>query len=258
MTDPVERHAVRQTTIDIPTADGDADAYLTRPDGGGPHPGVLVFMDAFGLRPRLFEMADRIAGQGYVVLVPNLLYRHGRAPLIDLSHLGDPQRRGEIFGQVMPLVLELTTEAVTRDVAAYLDTLAARDDVRARGVAAVGYCMGGTNAVRAAEAFGDRIAAVASFHGGRLATDQPDSPHLRVGGITGELYLAHADADPSMPADAVKVLEAALDEAGVTYRSEVYAGARHGFTMADTAAYDAAAEQRHWTALFALLERTVS
>jgi carboxymethylenebutenolidase len=99
------------------------------------------------------------------------------------------------------------------------------------------------------------VKAVGSFHGGRLATDEPDSPHLAVGGITGELYFGHADQDHAMTAEQIKTLEAALDEAGVRYTSEVYEGAPHGYTMTDTAAYHEEGERRHWENLFALLER---
>ena len=245
------------TMLDVPTADGVADAYLTRPDRDGPFPGVLLFQDAFGLRPRLTGMADRIAARGYTVLVPNLLYRGGRAPQADLSGLADPERRGAVIGQVMPLVHALDTPSITRDAVSYLDTLAGQNHVAPGPVVIVGYCMGGRNALRVIEAYPDRVAGIASFHGGGLATDQPDSPHLRVGAITGEVYLGHADADPAMTAEQIAVLEAALDAAGVRYRSEVYDGASHGFTMADTAAYHSAAEQRHWENLFGLLDRVL-
>jgi carboxymethylenebutenolidase len=248
---------MQTTTVDVPTAEGVADAYLITRGDGGSHPAVLMFMDAFGLRPRLSEMAERIASHGYVVLLPNLFYRTGRAPLFDMSELQDPEQRSRIFARIAPLMAALKPEVIARDTGAYLDFLAGRDEVAAGGVAVTGYCMGGANALRAAAAFPDRIAAVASFHGGRLATDAADSPHLCAGRITGEVYLAHADQDPSMPGEQIKVLEAALDEAGTTYTSEVYAGAAHGFTMADTAAYDAAAEERHWTNLIALLSRTL-
>jgi carboxymethylenebutenolidase len=245
------------TMLDVPAADGVAEAYLTRPDGAGPFPGVLVFQDAFGLRPRLRQMADRIAARGSVVLVPNLLYRGGRAPQADLSGLADPDRRGEVIGKIMPLVHALDTESIVRDAASYLDTLAAQDGVAPGPVVVVGYCMGGTNALRVIEAYPDRVAGIASFHGGRLATDRPDSPHLRVGSITGELYFGHADGDQSMTAEQIATLEAALDAAGVRYRSEVYEGASHGFTMADTAAYQEAGEKRHWENLFGLLDRVL-
>ena len=242
-------------TVDITTEDGVADAYLVRPDGPGPWPGVLVFQDAFGLRPRLYEMVDRIAERGYAVLAPNLLYRAGRSPLFDLDGLRDPDRRGKIFEKIFPTVNQLTPDAITRDSKAYLDFFAAQQGVAPGPVAIVGYCMGAMNALRAMEAYPDRIVALGSFHAGRVVTDAPDSPHKAVGNVTGEMYFAHADNDPSMTAQNIKELENALDAAGVTYRSEVYEGAPHGFTMADTASYNEAAEKRHWENLFALLDR---
>jgi carboxymethylenebutenolidase len=245
---------MRKGMVDVATPDGVADSYLVVPDGGGP--GVLLYMDAFGLRPRIEEMADRIAARGYSVLAPNLLYRGGRAPLFDLSDLGDPDKRGALFGQIMPLMTALTPETITRDATAYLDFLAAQDGVEAGPVVITGYCMGGLNALRVIEALPDRVKAIASFHGGRLATDQPDSPHLLVGNITGEVYFGHADHDHTMNADQITLLETALEQAGVTYTSEVYEGADHGFTMTDTAAYNETGEKRHWENLFALLERT--
>ncbi|WP_405096770.1 dienelactone hydrolase family protein [Micromonospora sp. NBC_01412] len=246
----------RTTTVDVPVGDGVADAILARPDGDGPFPAVLFFMDAFGLRPRLVEMAERIASRGHVVLVPNLFHGAGRAPLFDLSRLDDPEERARAFARIMPLVAELTPAVVAGDTAAYLDFLAARDDVAPGPVAVTGYCMGGTNALRAIEAHPDRIAAMASFHASWVVTDTPDSPHLGVGSVTGELYFAHADQDRSMTPEQIATLEAALDAAGVRHRSELYAGAAHGFTMADTAAYDERAAERHWVALFDLLDRT--
>ncbi|MFI6241774.1 dienelactone hydrolase family protein [Micromonospora sp. NPDC050795] len=248
---------MQTTTVDIPTSDGVADASLTRPDGEGPFPAVLLFMDAFGPRPRLVEMAERIAARGYLVLTPHLFYRGGRAPLFDLSRLGEADQRGALFAKIAPLAQALTPEAISRDTAAYTDFLAARDDVRPGPVAITGYCLGGTNALRAIEAHPDRIAAIASFHGGHLVTDAPDSPHLGVASIIGEVYFGHADADQSATPEQIATLEKALDAAGVRYRSEVYAGAHHGFTMADTPMYDEQATERHWAALFDLLDRTL-
>ncbi|MEV6636872.1 dienelactone hydrolase family protein [Actinoplanes sp. NPDC051470] len=237
--------------MDIQTRDGVADSYLVRPPGDGPFPGVLLFMDAFGLRPRLEEMADRIAERGYAVLVPNLFYRFGRTPLVDLAGMSDPDRRGEIFGTVMPMIQDLSRDKVISDTESYLDALGTE------AVVAVGYCMGGRNALVAAEGHPDRIKAVASFHAGGVVTDQPDSPHLHVAALAGntELYFGHADNDRSMTADNIKALEAALDDAGVTYTSELYPGAPHGFTMSDTAMYHEEGEKRHWMRLFELLDR---
>jgi carboxymethylenebutenolidase len=242
--------------IDVPAEDGVADSYLVVPQGDGPFPGVLFFEDAFGLRPRLFEMAERIAAEkGYAVLAPNILYRGGPCPQIDMAALADPEQRGQIFGKVMPFIQQLNASVIAADTQSYLDFFAAQPGVDPGPVVVTGYCMGGTNALRAIEAHPDRIKAVATFHAGNLATDDPASPHLSVGNITGEAYFAHADQDHAMTADQIKILEAALEGAGVRYTSELYEGAPHGFTMSDTAAYHEEGERRHWENLFALLDR---
>jgi carboxymethylenebutenolidase len=248
---------VHSTTIDIATDDGVADAILAAPDDEHPHPGVLLYMDAFGLRPRLREMADRLAAEGYVVLVPNVFYRHGRAPVVELGDLTDPDSRAAIFEKLSPLMQELTPESAMRDADAYLAFLADYERVAGRHVGTAGYCMGGGLALRTGAHAPDRVAAVASFHGGRLATDQPDSPHLLADRLQAEVYVAHADNDGSMPPEQQQRLSEALTSAGVTHRTEMYDGAVHGFTMADTAAYDAAATERHWERLLDLLGRTL-
>ena len=247
----------RTSTVDLPTPDGVADAILAVPEGAGPWPGVLVYMDAFGPRPRLEEMAGRIASEGYVVVVPNLFYRHGRAPVVELPDLTVPENRAAIFGRLSPLMQSLTPELAMRDAAAYLDFLASDDRVGDGPVGTVGYCMGGALALRTAARFPDRVAAAASFHGGRLATDAPDSPHREFGELRAEVYVAHADNDGSMPPEQQQLVAETLDAAGVTYRAEQYDGASHGFTMADTAVYDEAATERHWTNLLDLFARAL-
>lgn len=248
---------VQSATIDVPTADGTADAILAAPAEGGPHPGVLLYMDAFGLRPRLQEMASRLAGEGYVVLVPNVFYRSGRAPVVELGDLGAAENRAGLFEKLGPLMQELTPERAVSDAEAYLAYLAGDDRVAQGPVGTAGYCMGGALALRTAAHAPDRVAAAASFHGGRLATDAPDSPHLLADRLEAEVYLAHADNDRSMPPEQQQRLSEALTTAGVRHRSELYDGATHGFTMADTAAYDEAATERHWDNLLDLLGRTL-
>ena len=241
-------------SVDIQTRDGVADGYLTHPDDGGRHPGVLLLMDAFGLRPRIEEMADRIAERGYAVLAPNLLYRAGRAPVIPFPDMTQEDARGEFFKQVRPLMAELTPERIASDGEAYLDELAKVSD---GPVALVGYCMGARNGWRIAAAQPERVAALAGFHAGGLVTEDPQSPHLSASDLRAEVYFGHADQDPSNSAEQIAALDAALDEAGVTYRSEVYPGAGHGYTMSDTPVYDEEAAERHFQALFDLLDRTV-
>jgi carboxymethylenebutenolidase len=240
--------------VDIETPDGVADAYLTRPEGGGRLPGVLLIMDAFGLRPRIEEMADRIAARGYAVMAPNVLYRAGRAPVLPMPDLADEDARADFFKEVRPLMNELTQQRMATDGAAYLDALA---EVADEPFGITGYCMGTRVGLRIAAAHPERVAALAGFHGGGLVTDDPDSPHRLAGALRAELYLGHADEDPSNTREQIAALDAALDDAGVRHRSEVYAGARHGYTMADTPVYDEAACERHFAALFSVLDRTL-
>jgi carboxymethylenebutenolidase len=244
---------MRNEMIDITTQDGIADAYLARPDGDG-HPGVLLVVDAFGLRPQIERMADRIAAQGFAVLAPNVFYRAGRAPVVPLDGLGDPEQRASVFGRVMPLIRELTPERIVRDGGGYLDLL---EQVGRGPVAITGYCMGGRVGWRIAAAHRERVAALGGFHVGGLVTDGDDSPHRSAGNLAAEVYLGHADNDRSMTPEQIAEVEHSLDAAGVRYRSELYRGAAHGYTMADTPAYDEAAAERHYTELFALLERSI-
>jgi carboxymethylenebutenolidase len=249
--------AADTSTVDIETPDGTADAYLVTPEGGGPLPGVLLYMDAFGLRPRLAEMAGRIAEEGYVVLVPNVLYRHGRAPLLDTSDLAAPEGRGRAFEVLRPMLASLTPKAAMRDADAYLDHLAGLDAVADGPVGVTGYCMGGALALRTAAHRPEEVAAAAAFHPARLATDAPDSPHLLADRIRAEVYVACADGDPGMPPEQQRRLDEALTAAGVRHVCEQYDGAAHGFTMSDTAVYDEAATRRHWDNLLPLLARTL-
>jgi carboxymethylenebutenolidase len=242
------------STVDISTSDGVADAYLARP-GDEPRPGVLFVMDAFGLRPAIREMVERIAADGYVVLAPNVLYRGGRSAGEPAPDTSDPERRASFFESVRPLMEELTPERLAADGTAYLDYLA---DVSAPGpIAITGYCMGGRVGWWIAAAHPDRVAALGEFHPGRLVTDGPASPHRAAGDVKAELYFGFADQDPSMTAEQIATLERTLDDAGARYRAEVYSGAKHGYTMSDTAEYDAAASERHYRELRALLERTL-
>lgn len=241
--------------VEIKTEDGVADGYLARPaDDDGGRPGVLLLVDAFGLRPQIEQMADRISREGFVVLAPNVFYRHGKAPVLAMPNLEDPEERAPFMEKLRPMMQQLTPELIASDGQGYLDFLA---EVARAPFAITGYCMGARLGWRIATAHPDRVTALAGFHGGGLVTDDEDSPHHSAGKLTAEVYLGHADNDPSMTLESIATLEQALDEAEVTYRSEVYAGAAHGYTMADTAMYNKGATERHFDALFALLDRTI-
>jgi carboxymethylenebutenolidase len=243
-------------TLQIPTADGQADAFAVFPDHRERHPGVLLYTDAFGLRPVLREMARELAGHGYYVLVPNLYYRHGPAPVTELpEHIGE-EIRPAVIAQLMPLIEGHTTERVLRDADAFLRFLAAQPEVSAGPAAVIGYCIGAALAMRTAAAHPGQVAAVAGFHPGFLVTDAPDSPHRLVRELTAQVHLGLAEND--MRPEAISKLNQALDAAGVDYTTEIYPGTIHGYTMSDTDAFNPIALQRHWDRLLPLLDRTLA
>ncbi|WP_006606958.1 dienelactone hydrolase family protein [Streptomyces auratus] len=237
--------------VQIPTTDGQADAFAAFPDHGERHPGVLMYADAFGIRPVLREMARELAGHGYYVLVPHFFYRHGPAPLIELpEHIGEDVRPA-VVAQVMPLIEAHTAERVRSDADAYLRFLTTQPEVGAGPVAVTGYCIGGLLAMRTAAAHPGQVAAVAGFHG-PVGADGPDS----LSELTAQVHLGHAETD--MTPEALGELNQALDAAGIDYTSEIYPGTVHGFTLSDTDAFNAAALQLHWDRLLPLLGRTLA
>ncbi|MFD7620872.1 dienelactone hydrolase family protein [Streptomyces sp. NPDC059802] len=237
--------------LHIPTADGQADAFAAFPDRGERHPGVLMYADGFGIRPVLRELAHELAGHGYYVLVPNLFYRHGPAPVIELPEYIGEEVRPAVFAQLMPLIEAHTTERVLSDADAYLRFLTTQPEVGTGPVAVTGYCIGGLLAMRTAAADPGQVAAVAAFHG-PVGADGPDS----LAKLTAQVHLGHAEGD--MTPEALGELNQALDAAGVGYTSEIYPGTIHGFTMSDTDAFNPAALQRHWDRLLPLLDRTLA
>lgn len=231
------------------------DVHVCLPPGEGTWPAVVLYMDAFGVRPNLLRMAERLASHGYVVAVPNLYYRSGPfAPFDPKQVFVEGPERDRFKG----MIASIDDTMVMRDTAVVLDYLAAHPRVRGGAkFGAVGYCMGGGFAVSALGTFPDRIAAAASFHGGSLATDKPDSAHLLAPKMRGRLYVGVAEIDPSFSTEQRQRLEAALTAAGVNYTLEVYEGAKHGFAVTGHLVYDQDASERHWDALVRLLEETL-
>ena len=244
------RHEVR-----VPMPDGHSDATLHVPAGGGPWPAVLVFPDAGGARETMRVMADRLAAMGYVALVPDTYYRAGEWAPFDVATLfTDPAERARLGG----LTGVLTNDRIVADAAALADFLVARPEVSGTAIGTTGYCFGGRMSLVAAGGLGDRVAAAASFHGGRIAVaDDPNSPHLAADRIAATVYVAGAADDRSFTAEQAELLRAALADAGVTFTLEAYP-AHHGFAVPDNPTYDAAAADRHWAALEALYGSTLS
>ncbi|MEU7046865.1 dienelactone hydrolase family protein [Streptomyces eurythermus] len=238
-------------TLRIPTADGHADAFAAFPDHGERHPAVLMYPDGFGVRPALRALARRLAGHGYYVLVPNIFYRHGPAPVIELpEHIGE-EARPRVFARLMPLIEAHTAERTLRDAGSYLEFLTTRPEARPGPVAVTGYCIGGLLAVRTAAAHPGQVAAVAAFH----APVGADGPRL-LSGLTAQVHFGHAEGD--MTPEALGELDQALDAAGIGYTSEVYPGTVHGFTMSDTDAFSPSGLRRHWDRLLPLLDRALA
>ena len=229
--------------IAIKTADGTAKAGVFNA-GNGASAGVVLYMDAFGPRPALDGMAERLAALGYLVLVPDLFYRSGAyGPFDTKTAFTNPDTRAQIMG-----MMQGTTQAMTeRDGAAFIDALTGAGASGKIGF--VGYCMGGTRAMTAAGAYGERVAAAASIHGGNLASDQPDSPHLKAPSIKGRVYVGVAGVDQSFPPEQSAKLDLALRNAGVDYTIENYVGMAHGWCVPDHGVYNQTGAERHWKRL---------
>jgi carboxymethylenebutenolidase len=240
--------------VRIPAPDGIAYATLHLPAHDGPRPGVLVVPDAGGARETIRQMADRLAEMGYVALVPDIYYRSPDwAPFDAATVFTDKAERARL-GELMN---DLTNERIIADSGAYLDFLLARPETSGTAAGTTGYCLGGRISLIAAGAHGAKVAAAASFHGGRIAVaDDPDSPHLAADRITAAVYVAGAVDDGSFTAEQADLLDSALTRAGVQHTVEFYP-AHHGFAVPDNPTYDAEAAARHWQALDELYAATL-
>jgi carboxymethylenebutenolidase len=251
---PWEYDGMTEQPIEIATPDGVAGGFLYRPQDQRRLPGVLYLTDIVGIRDSFRPMAQRMAEQGYTVLMPNIFYRFGNPPIFDFPfRMGDERflaRRQEI-------IAPLTPEAVERDAAGYVDWLTANPSTAPGPMGVVGYCFSGAMAMRVAATRPDRIAALASFHGGRLYVDGPDSPHLLLPRIKARLYFGHAEEDKSMPPESIDKFNQAMNKWGGFFESEIYAGAHHGWTVPDSPAYNHDPAERTFQKLIRLLAATL-
>jgi carboxymethylenebutenolidase len=244
--------AVTESELDVTTPDGVSDSYFVHPSSGS-HPGVLIWPDAFGLRPAKRQMAKRLAESGYAVLAVNQYYRSQRAPIVSTTNFA------EVSDTLRPLMGTLNAETQVRDARAFigfLDRQQAVDSNRKMGT--MGYCMGGPFTMRTAASLPDRVGAAASFHGGGLVTDQPDSPHLLVPQMTAQYLFAIAANDDENQPEAKDVLRDAFTQAGLQAEIEVYDGAMHGWCPPDSQVYDESKAERAWSRLLALFTRALA
>jgi len=242
------------TEHSLKTADGVCTTHLFAPEGKGPWPFVLMYMDGIGMRPALWEVADRIAGQGYYVALPDLYYRVGYKAEYGVTVFSDPEKRADLMTRIMP---SASPANVMRDTDTLFEFIHAQKNARDEQIGITGYCLGGRLSMYAAGHFGDRIAAAAAYHPGGLATDAPDSPHRLAPKMKARVYVGAAMDDPSFDAAQKERFDAALSDADVDHAIETYQ-ARHGFVPPDTPAYDPAAARRHDETLFALLADTLT
>ncbi len=237
---------VMETTVKIKTPDGVADAYLVHPSTGK-HPGVLIWPDAFGLRPAFKQMAKRLAESGYTVLVPNPYYRMAtQLPEgMDLSKDADRNLGIKAMGTLSPQTHVIDARAFTT----FLDTQAATDTSKKMGT--TGYCMGGPMTMRTAAERPDRIGAAGSFHGGGLVTDQPDSPHLLIPKMKAQYLFCIAENDDKSQPTAKDVLKDSFAKAKLPAEVEVYQGTMHGWCPPDMPVYNQALAEKAWSRLLA-------
>lgn len=246
---------------DIPTPDGRMDTFVTSPESGGPFPAVVIYMDIWGLREELFDIARRVATVGYCCIVPNLYYRQGRirhafrderGRMISLDRL-DPDRQE----QVRAPWRGLTNSMVVEDTRAILEYAATQPAVRSGPMGAIGYCMGGRYVCCVAGAFPERFQANASLHGTSLVTDKDDSPHLLAGRFRGEMYCGFAERDRGAPPAMIEAYARAVRAGSVQYRYHVHPGAEHGYALPDRDIHDRQAANRDWEAIFAMFHRRI-
>jgi len=237
--------------IDIPTRDGAMTTFVCHPERGGPHPAIVFYMDAPGIREELRDMARRLGTAGYYVLLPNLYYRAGVMELGSFSGAANAAVRT----RMMELMNSLTIALIMDDTDALMSQINADPAADGRRVGAVGYCMSGQFAISAAARYPDQVAAAASIYGVRLVTDQSDSPHLTAARAGGELYFGCAEADHWAPLEMVEILRRAMADGCADAEVEIYPAVEHGFAFPQRAAYDKAAAERHWERLLALFWR---
>ncbi|KTE10759.1 dienelactone hydrolase family protein [Sphingopyxis sp. H115] len=242
---------VKGRDVAIKTDDGTCDAYFVAP-AEGKHPGVLVWPDIRGLRPAFRQMADRLAGEGYAVLTVNPFYRWQKSPVVDAANdWSNDAVRQKLFGYLK----QLTRPIVETDAKAHLAFLDEQKEVDTkRRIGTTGYCMGGAMTIYTAALDPNRVGAAASFHGGGVATDKPDSPHLLIGDTNAGYLFAIADNDDKEAPNEKVLLKEALAPSPHWHEVEVYAGAMHGWCPPDGRAYNETAAEKAWGRMLELFK----
>ena len=238
-----------QEHVIVTTKHGKMPAFVACPDGEGPFPPVILYMDAPGTREELRNHARRIARHGYFCILPDMYYRLGTV------HFDLPRRDDAMSAVIRASMNSITNALVTDDTAAMLGWLDANDKVKPGPVGCIGHCMSGQYITTVSAKFPHRFACAASLYGVKVVTDQPDSPHLLVGDVKGELYYAFAETDASVPDHVIPDLTAALAKTDVKHTIKVLPESHHGFQFAERPSYHGGASEEAWSDIFGMLDR---
>lgn len=252
---------MKERQVKIKTADGEIDTFITHPQDGNAHGAIILYMDVWGLREELFDIARRIATTGYYCMVPDFYYRFGnvRHSFRDANHrmISMELLDAERVQQVRAPMLKLSDAMVVNDTGSLLDFLDRGEPV-GRAVGAIGYCMGGRHVFRVAGSFPNRFKACASLHGTRLVTDGADSPHLTAKHAEGELYCGYAEHDPFAALSNIQAIESVMQGSRAKLSYELHKGGRHGYALPDRDIHDKQAANRDWELMFAMWRRQLA
>ncbi|MFK7966075.1 MAG: dienelactone hydrolase family protein [Burkholderiaceae bacterium] len=242
--------------IVVKTPDGTLDTFVVQPEENGPHPVIVIYMDAPGIRDELREMASRLASVGYLVALPNLYYRVGREGHYgyDLTKIRSDESHQKRMHECR---LSLTNAGIVSDTEALLPALRALPGAADGPIGCVGYCMSGKFVIAVAAALGTQVAAIASFYGVGIVSDEPDSPHHDAAKVTAETYLAFASDDPWVPGEVLEALPGIIKQTGWNARIEMYPDTTHGFAFPSRADYNQAAGERHWERIHSMMARNL-
>lgn len=252
---------MKDAIIEISTRADRMPCFVTHPEQDGPFSPVILYMDVWGMREMLYDLARRVGTVGYYVIVPDLYYRQGTVRLdfrdaegksVSFHHLS-PEKQKE----VLALQSHLTDAMVVEDTADILAFLAGESVVKQGAVGSIGYCMGGRHVLQVAGRFPDRFIASASLHGTTLISDKPDSAHLQAKNFRGEMYCGFAEKDQFAPLSMVEELARLIAQSAVTYRYEVHGGAEHGYALPDRDVFHKQGAERDWEMIFAMFHRQI-
>jgi carboxymethylenebutenolidase len=253
---------LQESFVEVPTKDGRMETFVTHPQQDGPFPPVIFYMDVWGVREELYDLARRVATVGYYCMVPDFYYRQGKVRSTFVNDKGErislSRLSKEDQAKVLAPASKLSDAMVVADSGAILEFLRdGGEPVKPGAVGSIGYCMGGRHVMAVAVQYPEHFKASASLHGTTLISDKPDSPHLRVADLQGELYCGFAENDPYAPLPMVQQLAELLEPCRVRYTHAIHQGAEHGYALPDRDIFDKQAAERDWELIFAMFHRQI-